>query len=472
MTENQKWQEGLSRSLCATLADWRFEDLPAPVVDAVKLFVLDTLGVIGAATAAPGIPELNRRLGEWERGGRCTSLTGGWQGSPPAAAMANGAAGHALDYDDQHDPARVHAYCVVLPAALAAAEERGGVSGREFIAAVATGVELFSRLGLACYNSLGKGWHPTTAFGTLAGAVAAGRVLDLDGERLLHALGLAVHQMSGSRQVMPDGALAKRLGPGFAARSGVTSAFLAADGLTGLTRGLEGEAGMFNLHERGEVDPDRLTGGLGTDWEVLNISMKPYPCCRCNHTTIQLALELRETGVGPDDLEDAEVRMGAVNQNVVGYRYEPTGSPSPVVHAQFSAAYAFARALKDGRVGLYAYLPSILAEPDVVALAQKVRVLDDPEVDRAELAPARVAARLADGRVIEIRRTEVKGSPAEPMSDDEALKKFRDCMVFGLDADDAEIERLAETALSLEVEPDASVLIARFPSPTQARKAS
>lgn len=455
----------LSRDLCETLAAWRYDDLPDPVVEQVKLFVLDTLGVIGGAADAPGVAALHRRLQRWERGGQCTSLLGGWQGSPPGVALANAASAHALDFDDQHDPARTHSYCVVLPSVLAAAQDIGGVDGKRFITALAVGVELHTRLGLACHRSLGNGWHPTTAHGTLAGAVAAGHVLGLPAPRLLDALGLAFHQMGGTVQAISDGALAKRLGAGFAARCAVTSAFLAADGLTGPTHPLEGAAGLFALHERGDINLAALTGDLGQRWEISNVSMKPWPCCRCNHSTIDLAFELRARGLTAEQVESATISMGSVNRKIVGGRYEPDESSMPVVHAQFSAAYAFARALIDGAVTLESYQPAAIFEPAAVAFAQRIEVVSDPHVADEALAPSRVEVRRRDGSVERCARTEVRGSPGEPMSTNEVLQKFYDCLAFGLGASQADADALAAAVLALETLPDATVITTRFPVP-------
>src|SRR6185503_537913 len=229
-----------------------------------------------------------------------------------------GAAAHALDFDDQHDPARVHTSCVTLPALLAAAEDRGGIPGTQFLLAMAIGAELHARLGLACYNSLGKGWHPTMIFGTLSASLGAGRLLGLDAAGLANALGLAFHQTSGSAQSMRDGVLSKRIGAGFAARAAVLGAFLAADGITGTRRTLEGNAGLFALYERDEVRPELLFDGLGRNWRILEYSFKPYPCCRCNHTAIDLGIGLHRAGVKSDSVESIEIRMGNVNWLTVG----------------------------------------------------------------------------------------------------------------------------------------------------------
>lgn len=455
--------EGASLRLCEEISRWRYEDLPDEVIATIKSLILDALGVIGGAARAPGIPELNARLLRWGRGGSATGLIGKRRYSPPSAALANGAACHALDFDDQHDPARVHTNCVTLPALLATAEDVGRVSGRNFLLAYAVSAELHARLGLACYNSLGKGWHPTMLFGALSASLGAGRLLGLDAAGLNHALGLAFHQAGGSAQSMRDGVLAKRLGPGFAARAAVVGAFLALDGLTGPRRTLEGNAGLFALHERNEVRPELLFDGLGREWRIPEYSFKPYPCCRCNHTAIGLGIRLHEEGVRPESVGAVEIRLGHTNWLTVGEPYD--AERDSVVHAQFNIAYSFARALRDGRVDLRSYQKPQITDPAVAALASRVRALPDPEIDPAAIEPARIRITFTDGRVKEVASGTIKGSPQEPMSQVELFTKFADCLESGLGASAAAAERLAEVVRQLERSTDvAKDIVGAFPS--------
>jgi 2-methylcitrate dehydratase PrpD len=448
--------------LCAELARWRYEDLPAAVVRMLKLFVLDTLGVIAGAANAAGIRELNQRLAKWETAGSATGLHGMRRYSPPTAALANGTAAHALDFDDQHDPARVHTNCVVLPTLLATAEDIGNVSGKDFLLAYAVSTEMHARLGLACYNSLGHGWHPTMVFGTPAASLGAARLLKLDAEGMRNALGMAFHQTSGSAQSMRDGVLSKRFGPGFAARAAVLGAFLAADGLTGTRRTFEGNAGLFALYERDEVRSDLITEGLGNHWRITEYSFKPYPCCRCNHTAIGLAIQLRGQGVKPGDVRSVEIGMGNVNWMTVGEPYDV--KRDSVVHAQFNVAYSFARALTDARIDLLSYQKPAISAPAVVALAGKVRAVDDPAIAANALEAARVTVTLNDGRVIELRSDTVKGSPQEPMSEDELLAKFRGCLEYGLHAKRADADKLADAIMDLEHATDVgATVVGAFP---------
>ncbi len=459
--------DGYSRALCATIAGWTYDTLPAPVLHNVKALILDTLGVIGGAAHAPGIPELNARLCRWEKTGSATGLIGKRRYSPPTAAMANGAAAHALDFDDQHDPARVHTSAVVLPTLLATAEDLSAegkpVSGKEFILAYAIGAELHARLGLACYNSLGKGWHPTMIFGTVAASVAAGKLLKLDANGLANALGMAFHQASGSAQSMRDGVLSKRLGPGFAARNAVMGAFLAADGLTSTRGTLEGNAGLFALYERNEVKPEILTDGLGTDWRVAEYSFKPYPCCRCNHTPIGIGIELHQQGIKPADVAAIEIGMGNVNWLTVGAPYEP--ARNEVVHAQFNSSYSFARAFADGKVDLHSYRKPAITDSSIAAIAAMTKVVDDPAINPTAIEPARVKLTLKSGKVIELKRETVKGSPQDPMSDAEMRGKVRGCLEFGLGASAADVDRLADVVAGLENAGDAAkALLEAFPA--------
>ncbi len=458
--------DGYSHALCNAIAGWTYDLLPAPVLGNVKALILDTLGVIGGAANAPGIPELNARLARWEKTGSATGLIGKRRYSPPTAALANGAAAHALDFDDQHDPARVHASAVALPTLLAAAEDLAAegrpVSGRDFILGYAIGAELDARFGLACHNSLGKGWHPTMLFGILSSAVGAARMMGLDAGGIANALGMAFHQAGGSAQSMRDGVLSKRLGPGFAARSAVTGVFLAADGLTSTRATLEGNAGLFALHERDEVKPDLLTDGLGSDWRTAEYSFKPFPCCRCNHTPIGIGIELHQKGIKPADVAAIEIGMGNVNWITVGAPYDP--SRNDVVHAQFNTAYSFARAFADGKVDLRSYQKPAITDSRITNISNITKVVDDPSINPTAIEPARVKLTLKDGKVVELKRDTIKGSPQDPMNDAEMRAKVRGCLEFGLGATAEAVDRLADAVAALEQSKDAAKsLLEAFP---------
>ena len=291
-------------------------------------------------------------------------------------------------------------------------------------------------------------------------------VVSADSEQrngLSNALGMAFHQAGGSAQSMRDGVLSKRLGPGFAARNAVTGAFLAADGLSSTRATLEGNAGLFALHERNEVKPELLTDGLGTDWRVAEYSFKPYPCCRCNHTPIGIGIQLHQQGVKAADVSAIEIGMGNVNWITVGAPYD--AGRNEVVHAQFNTAYSFARALTDGKVDLHSYRKPAITDSGIAALTAITKVVDDPAIDATAIEPARVKLTLKSGKVIELRRDTIKGSPQDPMNDNEMRAKVRGCLEFGLGATATDVDRLADVIATLEQSRDvAQSILDAFPA--------
>ncbi|WP_164738398.1 MmgE/PrpD family protein [Aquabacter cavernae] len=448
---------GVSRELVATFNGWRYEDIPSEVVERLKLLVLDTLGVIAAASGQREVDIVSRRLTRWSVGGSATVLLGKTKMPPPFAALINGTAAHALDFDDIHDAARVHTFAVLLPALLAVAEDEGGVSGRDFLLALAIGAELNARLGLAAPRTLAIGWHPSTILGAVSTGLAVARLMGLDTARQLGALGFGHHLAAGSSESILSGAPSKRVGLGFAAQAGVMAASLAADGISGPGEPLAGRAGLFALQQRGEVDPAQLVADLGQRWEILAYQVKPYPCCRCCHSAISLGVGLHGDGVAPDAVARIDIALSRLNAETVGAVYEPArNSPS---HAQFNAAFCFAAALADGQVGVSTFTPARFADPRLVSLAARTQVHADPSIPEEAMEPARVRLTLRDGTVVE--RAFAGASVFDAGT---VLRKSRTCFLEGLGAGPEAVARLEEAVFGLDRLADASALAAAFPA--------
>ena len=194
-----------------------------------------------------------------------------------------------------------------------------------------------------------------------------------------------------------------------------------------------------------------MTENLGHVWHMLDLSMKPFPCCRCSHALIQIGIELNRQGLMPQQIKSGRLLLGAVNHGIVGASYDPAHA-NPVVHAQFNATYAFCRALIDGMVGVSTFSPDgINGLGD--ALPQRIRceIADDLPADA--LAPARVELILADG---------LKGAPDDPMTLGEILAKFNANMEWGLRAQKERADAVSRLVLSLETVEDARMLMQTF----------
>uniref|UniRef100_UPI001C5EF0FC MmgE/PrpD family protein n=1 Tax=Nonomuraea rhizosphaerae TaxID=2665663 RepID=UPI001C5EF0FC len=321
----------------------------------------------------------------------------------------------------------------VVPAALPPAEAVDAPGGR-LVAAVAAGVEVCNRLGMASYlpeagNSLffEKGQHATSICGTLGAAVAAGLLFGLDAEGVAHAVGVAASMGSGVIEANRTGGTVKRVHCGWAAHSGVTAAVLALEGLTGPPTVLEGRFGFFQAWLDGRFDAEALLSGLGERWELLRTVYKPYPTNHFTHPGIDCALALGTLGVSPEDVEDMELGVAAPVLRTIAEPRDDKIKPSSPYHAKFSGPYTVAAALHGGG-GLGLSLDDFAAlDADRLALAARVRCVADERA--TEIFPRAFAAvlrvRLRDGSALEHRVDSSRGGPEHPLTAEELAVKFR-----------------------------------------------
>ncbi|HSW58387.1 MAG TPA: MmgE/PrpD family protein [Dehalococcoidales bacterium] len=408
----------------------RYEDLPEAAVEAAKKEVLDSLATALGGSQKAAIPELVELVREW--GGKPQSTIIGWGLKCPApeAALVNGAMIHALDYDDGHPVAQVHIGCVAVSTAFAAAERQGVVSGRDFIKALALGADFLARLGLASrpHGSLVKsGWHPTPLCGYLGAAATAGIILRLDKPKMLNALGIAYHQCAGNSQAVNDGALTKRLGPGLAARGGITAALMASQGITGAHNILEGQYGFFNQYHGGDYSREILLDGLGERFEGANIGDKPYPNCGFTHAFIDAVFALKSRyGLLPEHVESITARGGA-SAYELSFPPEVKRSPRNPVDAQFSLPWAIAVAVVSGKVGVDDFTLQAIRRKDYLDIAGKVTGVLAPEMSRHGVGPGEVTFKLKDGREYTEYVEHCLGSIERPMTFNDCADKLREC---------------------------------------------
>ena len=438
----------LEYNLAEYLANITFDSLPEDVVNYCKLLVIDSLGVTLAGVRAPGCREMINVVSRWQVPNGSTILIYGIGVPAPLAALANSTMMHALDFDDTLDTSALHTFVSVFPSALAAAETRGKVSGKDFITALVAGVEITCRLGLACTRPLS--WIRTTTCGTFGAAAAAGKILGLNYEELKNALGIAYSQSSGNAQCLVEGRLVKRLQPGFASQAGVISAFLARSGITGPERYLVGKFGFFPLYEHNQFNEDSIVENLGTRHSILSLSIKSYPCCRMTHASIDAALSIREFVKDRlDTIEKIEVLVPKMPAEMVGKPFEI--GPNPQVDAQFSIPYTVSVALIRGDVFLQDFeVPNIIDEK-VLSLAKKVKVVEAPDFPAKEMSYAALTVKMVDGREF---RKEVRapiGSVENPLTKEQCYEKFRKCLEYSkLDLDAVVIDELIEAVEELE----------------------
>lgn len=413
-----------SERLATHVVGLRYEDLPDAAVSAAKVFILDTLGVGIAGSTAAGAAELRTAAEGW--GGSPDVPVWGRRTRLPAASAVflNAFQVHCQEYDCVCEPAVLHPMATLLPAALAVAE-RGGVSGRDLITAVAAGVDVAGWLGIASTSAL-RFFRPATA-GGFGATAAAGRLLGFDAAMLAHAFGVQYAQTSGTMQPHIEASPVLPMQVGFNARAALMSCSIAATGMTAPRFSLDGPFGYLPLMEGG-FDIDRIWAGLGRRWLVAELSHKPYPAGRATHGGIEGVQALQHLhGFRAEEVADVLVRGPSVIRNLTGRPDVPAPTAN---YARLCMGFVVAKTLLGGTVDLADYRGSALLDAETHWLAALVRTEADGNPNPNALAPQTVTVRLRDGRVLDWACDAMLANPARPLSRAQHLEKFRRCWAF------------------------------------------
>ncbi|MGA0564371.1 MmgE/PrpD family protein [Ancylobacter sp. VNQ12] len=369
--------------------------------------------------------------------GRCTALGHARRLGMYDAALVNGTAAHGEDFDDTFEGGPVHPGAVVVPAALAAAEQHG-LTGAAVMRGIAVGAELMCRLSLVAPQATHKaGFHPTAIFGAPAATVAVAAVLGLDAPTTARALGIAGSLASGIIEYLADGSSTKRLHAGAAAQAGLRAVHLARAGFAGPLTVFEGAHGMFRAFAPSKT-PDfaRLTEGLGTRWVIEGLAFKPYACGTMTQPFVDCALKLAAAGVKADDIVSIRCKVG---EGTVHRLWEPLASkhhPPNGYAGKFSTPYCMAVAFIDGAAGLGQFTDVRSQDPAVRALAARISYEIDPLDEYPRNFSGHLEAMLKDGRTLNFRQPHMRGGAHEPLPEAELAAKFEANLRFGGMEDD------------------------------------
>lgn len=380
--------EGITQELAGFCANLQWEDVPASVRHEAKRALLNYFAVALAGAADPTMDKLRRSLRGFNAGGDATIIGSGERADVLHAVWLNAMSANVHDFDDTHMPSILHPTAPVAPVPLALAQCRP-MSGAELLLALVTGMEVACRVAMAVSpGHYRRGWHITSTCGVFGAAAAAARTMGLSPAQTVSAFGMAAMQAGGSVEAL--GTTAKSLGVGNAARNGLLSARLAADGLNGPDEPLEGERGFLRLMTD-EVRTDCITQGLGQDWSLLSNTYKPYPCGVVLNPVIEACLGLRRE----HGLRVADVL--AVTLTGHPLLRERTDRPAPATGrlSQVSAQHAVGVVLATGDAGLSAFSDAAAADSDVLGLGARVRFQDEPSmpVDAVRLCIQRSGGR-------------------------------------------------------------------------------
>lgn len=433
-----------------------FDKLPEATVRAARRAILDTLGVTLAGSVEPTAQRVRALIAHRLAAAEATLAGTALRASIEDAALANGTAAHALDYDDVQQSLSGHPSAPILAAVLAVAE-RERASGPALLLAFVVGVEIESKLGRALNPAHYEvGWHATSTLGVFGAAAATAKLLGLSADHMVHALAIAGSMASGIKANF--GTDCKPLHVGHAARCGIEAASLAAAGFTGNPGALEHGDGFGSTHGGGSKPVWELaTLGLGAPHEVADpgIGVKRFPACASTHQSLDAVLALAEEhAIEPAGVEAVECAVNYMAPHQLIYDRAETG-----LQGKFSMAYCVSVALLDRTVGLAQFVDERVNRADVQAFMPKVRMFVHPEQTTRESLPGRfseVTITLKDGRRLQRRVARAKGQPTNPLTDAELETKFRDCVARVLSP--AQTEELLAAIQTIETLKDAGAL--------------
>jgi 2-methylcitrate dehydratase PrpD len=433
------------------------DDCPREALVEIRRAMLDTLGVMLAGAPEPAA-RMVREVARAEGGTPlCTVVGTRLRTSPTWAALANGTAGHAHDFDDTSFAMMGHPSVPLVAALLAAVEAETG-DGAAVALGYIIGFEIDAALGTVMNPAhYERGWHATATIGTLGCAAAAARVLGLDLDPTGHALAIAASLASGVKENF--GSMTKPYHAGHAARNGVLAALLAREGFTGARSALDGRQGYLAAFG-GPTTLEAATEGLGRRWHLVEsgIAVKPYPSCALTHAAIEALIALRRVhGLTPEQVAAVEVGVTRVAPDAL---IHPV--PTTAMERKFSMQFCAAIALAHGRVDVAAFTEGEIRDPHVRALMPRISMVVDERLPGGltEHAWSRVTVRLTDGRVLETPPRGAAGHPDRPLGPDALRSKFLACATTVLPPDAA--EGLADQIGHLEAIPDIRALTSRL----------
>ena len=421
---------GITQELAAYGHRLKYHQLPEEVVDRVKYFFLDFIGVACRGSRENSSQRMCRFVKEMGQGPKNGVIIGTKEKTSFLyAALANGTSSHAIEMDDVHNEASLHPGVVVFPAVLATGEMLEA-TGRSFIEAAVIGYEVIIRLGRALgpENSYKRGFHPTGTCGVFGSTVASSKMLGLREDRMVSAMGIAGSQAAGSMEYLAQGAWTKRFHAGWAAYSGMIAAKLAQKGFQGPTSMIEGRNGFLHAYSNG-ADPGKVLEGIGSGFEILRTSVKPHACCRYMQPPIDAILKIvRENDLQPDQVE--KVRLGVLRAGIplVADPIEDKYRPQSIVDAQFSMPFGAAVAFLYRKAGLGEFQLSKIRSEKVKRMMRRVECFVEPDLDKTfpKQWCATVEILTKEGKRYFTKIEYPKGDPENPLTWEEMIEKFCD----------------------------------------------
>ena len=442
-------EDGATKSLAKFAAELEFNKIPENILNYLKLLFLDGVGCCIHGNTLEWTKTLEEVVTNKEDNNQCSIIGTNKKTTLLNAVLINSTAGHGFESDDIHRESILHPNSIVVPVSINVAEKIGNINGKKFLTSVVAGYEVATRIGSAAGTELLlRGFHPQGTHGTIAAAITAGKLMDLNTDQMVHAIGIA-GSLGAGLMAAQEGAMVKRLHSGRAAQAGVLAAQLSAKNFTGIQNIVEADYGGFLSSFSGKNDFNRSIRNLYKEWECMNTGIKPYASVTSIHTALDCLKNIMEkNNISVKNIKNIKAKISHPTYVHCAWNYKNHN----ITSAQMNIYYGLALIALEGELFVNQFSKDRISNPEILNFMKKITAEVDPKIESLGHEFRHMASiELTTNDNKRFNHTEKyrKGSPENPLTKDQIISKFKSLASYSYD--ETQVSKIKEKIENIEL---------------------
>tara|TARA_B100000212_G_scaffold150023_1_gene112846 strand:- start:441 stop:1802 length:1362 start_codon:yes stop_codon:yes gene_type:complete len=442
-------EDGATKSLAKFAAELEFNKIPENILNYLKLLFLDGVGCCIHGNTLEWTKTLEEVVTNKEDNNQCSIIGTHKKTTLLNAVLINSTAGHGFESDDIHRESILHPNSIVVPVSINVAEKIGNINGKKFLTSVVAGYEVATRIGSAAGTELLlRGFHPQGTHGTIAAAITAGKLMDLNTDQMVHAIGIA-GSLGAGLMAAQEGAMVKRLHSGRAAQAGVLAAQLSAKNFTGIQNIVEADYGGFLSSFSGKNDFNRSIRSLYKEWECMNTGIKPYASVTSIHTALDCLKNIMEkNNISVKNIKNIKAKISHPTYVHCAWNYKNHN----ITSAQMNIYYGLALIALEGELFVNQFSKDKISNPEILNFMKKITAEVDPKIESLGHEFRHMASiELTTNDNKKFNHTEKyrKGSPENPLTKDQIISKFKSLASYSYD--ETQVSKIKEKIENIEL---------------------
>ena len=442
-------EDGATKSLAKFAAELEFNKIPENILNYLKLLFLDGVGCCIHGNTLEWTKTLEEVVTNKEDNNQCSIIGTNKKTTLLNAVLINSTAGHGFESDDIHRESILHPNSIVVPVSINVAEKIGNINGKKFLTSVVAGYEVATRIGSAAGTELLlRGFHPQGTHGTIAAAITAGKLMDLNTDQMVHAIGIA-GSLGAGLMAAQEGAMVKRLHSGRAAQAGVLAAQLSAKNFTGIQNIVEADYGGFLSSFSGKNDFNRSIRNLYKEWECMNTGIKPYASVTSIHTALDCLKNIMEkNNISVKNIKNIKAKISHPTYVHCAWNYKNHN----ITSAQMNIYYGLALIALEGELFVNQFSKDKISNPEILNFMKKITAEVDPKIESLGHEfrhMASIELTTYDNKKFNHTEKYRKGSPENPLTKDQIISKFKSLASYSYD--ETQVSKIKEKIENIEL---------------------